>query len=642
MRTSIATATFLLLGAGATAVGAMTSGDNLALNGSDTLFNVTQKVMMLCNGTSGPSNGNIGGHNLSYLGGGSGAGAANMDAQTQEMAPMSRALKGSEYCNAAANGNTPAITTQGTTNALLIGLDGVSIMANSANACSGDVAQSGRQFQYTGTDNATHTYTINSSLDVLRLVYGGTDSGGTFTGNYGCAGPIRKALVANWNNIFNANCGTAKNCPAEYTINGNVTDVTSGLTHAWRRSDLSGTTDVFVTLVGFGSRKIGSNPIVAPAPAVNPFCNSKDANGGPATIGGASDYADNDPIRVTCDDNDLVCGKDNNLGLVLPILLPDVASAPTDTYPVVDCDPGACALSDPEDGGSLPCPRGGPRKLGRCYQPYHLQGTVKNFQCRASLLQSCFGDQGVDGRAYNQPLKHVDGSEGAAYVSDSNNNLMAGSFFRIHQTHGSTYGTAATTCGFSDDTQQIGCLVNADPCSIGYAGREADAQAGNQALSLNGILPKDPVGHPADPDFYIENLVTGGAACATDADCTVAPKTKCALVNPTTNPVTKGQCFDPTKLPYPIARRLYVASLVGFGNLPGGEKQLGLCFADYNIVKPAISMNNFVQNPPGIQCLDYPETNTSDPNAAFLPTCAAGGTSNACAGAAAPTITNNP
>ena len=57
---------------------------------------------------------------------------------------------------------------------------------------------------------------------------------------------------------------------------------------------------------------------------------------GSKSFAGASDYADNDPIRVTCDDNDTVCGKDNTLGLVLPVLLPDVPGvATTDTFPTV-------------------------------------------------------------------------------------------------------------------------------------------------------------------------------------------------------------------------------------------------------------------------------------------------------------------
>ena len=216
---------------------------------------------------------------------------------------------------------------------------------------------------------------------------------------------------------------------------------------------------------------------------------------------------------------------------------------------------------------------------------------------------------------------------------------MTASYFRIHMNKHSTYAPAANpTCQLGDDTQTIGCLVNSDPCSIGYAGREADAQTGNQALSINGILPKDPVGHAADPDFYIENLLTGVGKCTTNADCAAQPTNKTCM------PVF-AQCFDETNKPlYELSRRLYVASLVGFGNLLGGEKQLGLCFGDNNIVKTAITANNFVVVPGGIQCLDYPELDSSNANTGFLPVCAgatAGGANpNACTGAAAPTITN--
>jgi hypothetical protein len=680
MRTSIASATFLLLGAGAVAVAAAdTNGNNLQLTGSDTLFTVTQNIITSCDGAIHGTGANAGvssgtlttAMGISYLGGGSGVGAGNMNAGNQQLAPMSRALKNTEYCTT--DVSSTAFSSQGTTNGILLGVDGLSIMANTAQSCGPDLAQNGRVLPVTGGSIAN--YTITNSLQVLRLLYAGTDNGatGTYTGDYGCGGPIRKSLVANWSKLFKVDCAAGK-CDG---TNGQP----MGITHAWRRSDLSGTTDAFVTLVNMGSRKIGNNPITQAASGsytVNPFCNSIDATT-PATattctktsdcqvagdtftdlfdfvceagkchaasLGSYADYTDKDPIRLDCDfnpttgdDTDVVCGADGKLGVVLPILLPDSGSSvtATDSYPTALCDAtNTCGLSKTGDP-SLPCPRNGPKKLGACFQPAirNPDGSL-NFNCIATSSSKCAFDQGVDGRAYNLPLKKKAGAQGAQYVGDGNNNLMTGSFFRIHMTAPSSYAAAgAPTCQFGDDTHQIGCLVGSDPCSVGYAGREADQVGGaiNQALSvqaaagLPGILPR--------PDSNISQLLDGVGKC---------PATACAA-GFTCNPQF-GQCYPNADTVYPLSRRLYIASLVGMGNLQGGEKQLAQCFGDNNLLTPAIQNNNFVLAPGGAKCLDYPEKDSSLAVTGFLPNCTSatsgGANTDACTGAAAPLITHN-
>src|SRR4051812_4905663 len=91
MRTSMIGAAFLLCGAGAAMVAALEpNGDTIALNGSDTLLDVTRQVIANCP--------NIGTHGITYAGGGSGVGAGQMLAHAQRLSPMSRALKNSEYC----------------------------------------------------------------------------------------------------------------------------------------------------------------------------------------------------------------------------------------------------------------------------------------------------------------------------------------------------------------------------------------------------------------------------------------------------------------------------------------------------------------------------------------------------------------
>jgi hypothetical protein len=795
MRTSIASATFLLLGVGAVAVSADdTTGSNLTFYGSDTLLQVTRDIMNDCDGAvhfNGiASSGNITGLGLVYAGGGSGVGANNMALNGQRLAPMSRALKNFEYCN-----NSPAytLTSQATTNALLVAVDGVSIMANAVQGCSGDLpnnssASANSSFSYTSTvDGMPHTYTIKNSLDALRLAFAGTDSASaSYEGDYGCGGPIRKALLANWTALFSP-VGTT--CAAGSHKCDGTTDPTignpepSGVSHLWRRADLSGTTDAFVTLVNLGVRKIGNNPATTPASfsyTINAFCNSVDANAvppaatasgtscttnaqcptlwgskcvsgtcsgtkttdtanlanghiaipcllttttstrvvggsvvltnpnninqdcqvpgdtfmdpnnlatgiamqdsvcqqGPVLAGDASttgstnnavrtgvchpgslatfsDYADNDPIRVFCDadavgDNDSVCSKDGKLGAVLPVLIPDVpmggtAPSATELFPTASCDSGnTCRLSntDPTDNG--PCPAGGPRLLGRCYQPVQTTApNTYNFNCIAGSANSCFGDTAADGRVYNLPIKRKVGTEGGTYITDSSFGLMVGSFFRIHQNRASSYAkpntmtvTNSVACTQTTDTNQIGCLVASDPCSAGFAGREADKvnttiASLNKALTVNTIAPRTTT---ATPDSTIYQLLDGVIA-TTQKKC--AANTDCPASQPTCN-TQFGLCYPSADVVYPLARRLFVASDIGLGNLQGGELQLAKCYGDNNILTPVIQNDNFVPVPTGAACLDYPEANSGLATSVYLNTCSGssigGANTDACAG----------
>jgi formylglycine-generating enzyme required for sulfatase activity/ABC-type phosphate transport system substrate-binding protein len=638
MKTSIVSAAFLLLGAGAATVGAA-AGDNIALTGSDTLFKVTQDILMACNGAGVV--GNVTNHGLSYVRGGSGAGAGAMDAGSQHLAPMTRALKSVEYCNGS------GITTQSSTDAILIGADGVSVLANAGQSCSPDLAQAKKTVSCQACSAANRAYALGSSLDVLRLIYAGTDSAGLYSGDFGCNGPLRRALVANWSSLFNASCAAGK-CDGSISSLGVTQPL--GLSHAWRRSDLSDTTDAFVTLVNMGSRTVGKSPLFQPTSTsftVNPFCNSVDANAAatttpctqnsdcqavgdaftnaydgvceagfcrPGSLGSYADYADHDPIRVLCDsdsqDNDTenVCESDGTLGLVLPIAVPNVSSVTTtDNYPMGYCDPSnTCALSATGDP-TLPCPRGGPKKLGRCYQPSvrNTDGTL-SFNCIARSFNKCFADRGVDGRAYNLPLKKSQGSAGAAYVADAYDNLITGSFFRIHMNAPSSYAPAgALTCQQADDTNQIGCLVASDPCSIGYAGRKGDLlTTQTQALSIDGILPR--------PDQNISNLFASGQACsASNRTCPTGYTCNTQF----------NACYPTGQVVYPLAQRLSLASVPGFGSLQGGELELAYCFADNSLVTTAIQNSSAVTVPSGVQCEDYPELDASAANAAFLPTC---------------------
>jgi hypothetical protein len=625
------------------------------MNGSDTLFNVTQQVLTACPGKfAGPPPAPVYGGTLTYLGGGSGTGIGAMQQNKQQTAPMSRAIKTTEYCGITVDTDsdptTPAVAIQGTTEGLMVALDGVAIAANQTNICVQNGVKNSGVFAVNlavGTGacpgcDASNNYTIANSVDTLRLIYGGLHHDGT----YDCNSSVRRSLVAHWTNILDIDCPAGdSSCP-------------NGLTHAWRRSDLSGTTDAFQSLIGFAGRGIGNTPIpsAAPSPAQNPFCNSIDANmptpafpicsatvpcpqgfacdagghcSGPVcgsgvacpsignsqswtcsaptssppsgvcnkSTGGNSDFMDYDPIRTPCASTDGVCTTRSGLGLVQVVFLPDTTTSQPAAYPAVACDPGACDLQAPASSPAVTlqhivCPDGTRPVTGRCFAPFHrnADGTT-TFACRAARINRCFGlTSADDGRAYNKPVVLAVSGRPAAYATDNLGRLMNGSYFRVHQSP-----SDAHPCNTAlDDTSQIGCLTDSDGCSIGYAGRSAaPLDTGFKALAVNGILPSD---------ANIINLLTN------------------------TPPV------------YPISRRLYFNTLVGFSNLVGDEGLFAQCYGDNNIVRPIIAANDFVNLPaPGIQCLDYPENQvtTSTP----LPGCGSATNTDACR-LTPPVITN--
>ena len=667
MRTSITGAAILLAGAGAASLAAAvdTTGSNIALNGSDTLFDVTQSVIASCNTAFG----DFSSQGITYLGGGSGVGAGAMGLNTQEVSPMSRALKSSEYCSIA----SPA--SAGLSEGLLVGIDGVAIAANQTNSCSNS-ASGANGFGTTaamavlsgGNGTATGaTYTFGDasgslykgqpSFDALAVLYFGL----THDGNYNCASDTRKTLIKNWKNLFASDCAAGD------------TTCSAGLTHAWRRSDLSGTTDAFVSVlnppngttsngkgaavsVGIGTL---SNVPVGAAQKSNPFCNSADATASPATVsfGGSSDFQDLDPVRTNC-----VAGKDGvcegfkagttsgsfagDLGVVETILVPDGTTAlASDFYPQQACS-ASCTLVAPIKGNQLPagykCPGGGGTIGGACLMPFAGSTSSPDPRCITANTTKCADLTGrPDGRQYNlatvvaaaQIPTAQRGTTPFQYAFDANKRIMTGSFYRIHSTTGGAGNVPDPTvgqtglCQENDDTSQIGCLSDADPCSIGYAGRESAKSypglgtpavpqtAPLKALAINGTPPFTPASINADPDTALKNLL-----------------------QPTgTSPV------------YGLARRLYFNTIYGFSNLKGGENELAQCYGNNAIVGPAISSHGFVAIPGGVQCLDYPEegasTATPAPNVQGSGSVALGGCGlglagqNACA-ASPPVITN--
>lgn len=666
MRTSILGAAFLLAGASAAtlaaATGQDTNGNGLALNGSDTLFDVTTAIVNGC-ATQFSAHGNT---MSPYQGGGSGVGAGAMDSGNQAVSPMSTALSSAQYCtqggNATAYGTNAADPTK--SEGLLVGIDGVAIVANQTNSCSsagnpvnGFAAASmtvdGNPYTFGDSSVSTNLFKGQPAFDALAVLYLGL----THDGQYNCASDARKTLISSWANLFSTSCA-----------GGNGT-CSAGLTHAWRRSDLSGTTDAFLkilnppngsgangkasgTSVGIGSLSTITGP--GSGPKSNPFCNSTDATTSTNTttatsFGGSSDLSDKDPIRTACaanGTNDEVCqpffavnptDNQGDLGVVLPILIPDSSVAtPTDIFPTLNCGASCTLVAVGPVGGAFRCPGTTSKPVaGACYMPFKASGGVNDPRCTSSFAAKCIGANGnPDGRFYNlstvvsaaqftastnPSINGLVGNKPFQISVDANLRLLTGSFFRIHHKKAGVNNVpdptgAGTTglCAENDDTSQIGCLSDSDPCSIGYAGREAakgypgigtpavPTSQPLKALSINGTPPFNPSG---DPDLFLKNLLTGGTPL------------------------------------YPFSRRLYFATIFGFGNsLQGAEKDLAACYGTDATTSPIVASHGFVAIPGGVSCVDYPEqlntTATPAPNKPGSGNTAFGG----CAGGAGTTI----
>jgi hypothetical protein len=552
MRKTIASAIFLLAGAGAAAVGAN-------LRGSDTMEDVTKFMLNpagspFCAGTTG----------IVYLGGGSGGGeqamtgtgAAPLNTPLQSAAPMSRALAAAAVC--ATKQGSPA-----TAAGVFVCLDGLAIIGNSS------ANNSSCELKFTAASTTDWR-------DVLRRVYSGANASPDNTGagtTANCGGAARRALVDNWASLFNASCSGSVAC--------------TQLQHAWRRNDLSGTTDTFLSLLGL------------PAVATNPFCNGIGLTT-PLTLTNSSDFSDNDPIRRSCigrgdlAGSEQVCnnvnaaGADQNtLGLVQVVFVPEThAALPADqVYATVNCSLGFFEWRDNPTAVPL-CPYGLPPQVGACLLPYNNAATGPNFAClnrqtnRGFFLEANSGD----GRVYNLVARRSD----STILRDVNNRRLTHSAYRIHTTRVLTNGTGAG-CALGSATSQIGCLAAASPCSIGFSGREGLSQPGTVALKVKGIAPT-----PA----AIQDLILNPAAA------------------------------------YPIARKLYYNSVVNpdivglgtAGTVAFRQQQLALktCFANAASAKTACEASGFVEAPGGPKCEDFNEAAASPAG------CGAATNANAC------------
>jgi hypothetical protein len=531
-----------------------------------------------------------------YLGGGSGGAETAMVGAKQQTGPMSRMLA-SGACSAADLSQASGI---------VLAIDGIGVFAaasviNANTACNGAATtgpctqdSSGVAFSGAGGNPLGFT----NWRDPLALLYGGLDRS---TGVTDCASTKRGQLIATWSNLFqNTGC-----------TNG-------ALTHAWRRDDFSGTADAFSNLIGIqaawkdpnGNSFTGN--AVSPG-AINgfgttPYCNSlnwdqaeKSAGActntadnhfiGPGGVVGAdgkhhlpppgvygstplgtqsfvfpTSFQDNDPIRTTCLGNgsagrvaEDVCNGDGKLGVVLPIPALDFVKAQNSSlvaYPsAVQCTGGTSSgaapkvfLCAPRAHGTFQavsqCPNGDTPFAFGCLIPVGAGASGPTSQCIA--IKSEFptlcnvGPCSTEGRVYNEQIYDGTAAGAISYLNVSipqptftQNISHTGGYARVHMREVSTLNTR--NCQLDDATDQIGCLVQADTHSVGFAGATAATWE-----------ERDPVaGHPNTPGDTVNVRVNGledGVACT---------------------PLPPGA----TGLSYPLWRKLYFNSILGFGRV---------------------------------------------------------------------------
>jgi len=581
MKKTILVSTFLAVGTSAVAVSA------LDLKGSDLFKEFTLSVInaAVCPGAT----------SLNFLGGGSGAAETAMTTTpiTQSVAPMSRFLQ--------FGGMTPNFA-----EGVAFAQDVITLAVSRAHAACDPNAATGvgctvqpGGLRSSGTLNGG-AYTLGTAAvagwrDVLRLVYFGLDhatgsnpSPTVATPVRDCASATRTDLVNNYANLFeDAACGT-----------GGCTE----LTHAWRRDNLTTTTDVFRDLALAQNYPFCSNrySVDSTASVTYPTVLST----GAALFDDA--YQDFDPIRRVCRGGssgqgaflpaptnnateqppfpsapaEQVCGPKGTLGLVLPIRAPvanpgDITLA--DAFPTKPCLRGSFNLGPaPKVPGSPTrdtlCPNGDV-PLGSKATDYNpITGQVVGSSGICLIPAAADGDSqcingrnnlpavidppnpalvATDGRVYNlhmygpgsTPSYKVDIEVGKTPTSIVNRQITA-AFGRIHSTR---------------------TLIAASPTCVGTAGsgRCCDKLVSNDLITCLAEADPCSIGFNSNtaPD---QTLVTSGT-------------TESAFAASVAGIANRQQCL--VESVYPLSRKLFINSIPGFENATAAEKALAVCFS---------------------------------------------------------------
>jgi len=300
--------------------------------------------------------------------------------------------------------------------------------------------------------------------DVLRLLFTGIHHNGVRD----CGSPVRRALIANHEQLFNPGCAVPGRCPA-------------GLSHVYRPGDATSAARGFLALL--------SLPEIEQAP----FCNG-------------TTYDDRDKVRVPCVPSDRTCSnyesQDKTSGVVVSLAVPS-NHADSVRYPTLPCTPGvfrraqsyllttgyckdnpsqSCFLSSECGVGGICkkelCPERDVTVGGTCRVPIRLdasQPTGYRFDC-VNTQSNITPTQSVreDGRVFNTYLYNARG----ILQTDQNGKKIVGARYRVRQ----------DSCQLPDSDDQIRCTAAEDICSLGLTRRPRTfAPSGAQLLASRGI-----------------------------------------------------------------------------------------------------------------------------------------------------------
>ncbi len=268
-----------------------------------------------------------------------------------------------------------------------------------------------------------------------------------------------------------------------------------------------------------------------------------------STFGAAAlptSYQDNDPIRVPCigrktfvgnasNPAEEVCNLDGKLGIVLPVPAVDylprqyptggIAGAARTAFNTNLCNGFVssnafqvykCSQRSPATFATQ-CPNSDKLFSGGCFAPQDTTKTTTLCENNPSHWAPLGTNAAQDARIHN--LFVTDGSNGystftvpAVPVTFT----FAGAFARLHSqlvmfdpaNPGVNQGVA---CQQGDATDQISCLTQADPCSVGFAGdggktwgsrANPPVASGNDAMRVNQVYPTTTTVQNGTYDFW--------------------------------------------------------------------------------------------------------------------------------------------
>ena len=623
MKKLLWTVSFLAVTAGSVGAGALS---NITMRGSDTLSSFSLSVIStaVCPAAVGilyQASGSSGAETILVAG-------STSTFASQTVAPMSRFLL-SPVCAAADPSKAEGIAFGAESAPVLMSKVHAAACQTAKGATDCSATPNSGLKQSGTLANGTYTLGANSAVtnvagwqDVLRLIYLGLpNTTGKNPGDQNNTGPTslrdcnsaaRQDLVNHWGNLFENGCEAS---------GGNCTQ----LTHAFRRDLSSRATDIFRELINgklypFCNARFAGDTTPSDYPTVltngtpifdDPYqdfdpirrvCAGGQNGGGaalppPITNADGTQSQPDYPAQIA----EQVCSPKGTLGLVLTILPPTFpgGAAVSDLYPTKPCLKGALVFGAaprlPGTSKSTLCPNGDVT-LGNSASDYDPTTGVINNSSNVCLIPAasdgdprCINGKnnfnapldppfGVipaaqrDGRVFNLHLYSALGAYRSDALIGAGRNVV-GNFSRIHGTRTllasgpSCPGTAGDgrCCDSLDAGSQIGCLVQANPCVMGFANLSAQ----NAALQTSAAAPEAAFG----PD--IEGVQE--------------------------TPL----CFSQG---YPLADRTYLNTVVGFENVTGQEFQLAKCFAgSANGFNALLAASDLAPLSNGPVCQDFPQ-----------------------------------